>query len=1306
MLLPNEALASAVDTASAGSANQFEQALGLLVPPGHEVPPSQVMPEGVMRDHTKVGGMLSDETMHTLSDSLASELEYIIELKKENLKRKSEGKNEIKLDPWMATLYNQAVKSSEKTEGQPLDYENLFSVADENLRSADPTISRLWEEIGDRVIKQQLARIEVLTEGELELTSPTDVPEYTPRETLVPSVGAHGEIKPPEYNGPEGGGLKRWWNSHRNDVTNSDRGDGRRWWFGLRKRFAKHQFYNGLTPKFAENAVIDYSRTLDGDTEHKAAEWMRLQPELRRGTGSPVGDFDKERLGERMVHMAAAISEVSDRRHDEALTEQNDFIFSRPKVDDNSKPIPGEFETTGRGRHKVQLHIEGVRDPFPVDFVTMKPDEQLNILTNVLDQRALKELRQINKKEHLAGPLAQHIAEAEGALATSADPKRFDTEIKDHETHLGSLRKQETALGTYLDAEADVEAKTKALEGLTAQKTRYEAVLTTLQDDHDTFRDKTKTKADNEQDILTITQLTDLLKTLEAKKNGKKPPVDIDAQIATVEKKLAGRGPQEIGDLKKANFNIDGEIERVQDQEAQYQEVRRLLKENSALITQATIQKGDSNADLVRQATELYKLYGLDKIPKDATEEAKTKIVQDREDLLKSAEKRKTAVADEIARRLLSKSELRARAEKQDAGIAWRLNKLQSCKELLLGENRYQAIEWRIEQGTVDVSFDPTRASENPNHTGASYIKAAHVAMPNLPPAYLHAIYVFAGREALEQTTEGQKLFKKATQLLTPVDFYQVLLRKPARIRKLLTVLGAHPPESIYDERFTKDPRVMDEVMGMMDSAFLEELVDFTLYSARDGYDSEPDREFAKRIGQAQGVLESGSMEQTLNQEKRISEVVQVESAIEVVQQIHTTNIEVAGIADTYKIEHDIALRAAGHLKFAMDRMNVMKLADIPASLGGLAASIDALIPATDRDGGAIDKNLLAQAIAEKLINHPANGTDFVRQADCVGMMPDGYRKVTLIEALLLNCKSKSDGSVELSGNYSPALKAELEEGLTNLMKNGYALDSSVNTARLQSLEQHFQLQEQAGKPVSEEMRRAGYTQIGGEVYKRGLISQELVESLTRIMPPTPDAEKELLVLSSVLPTVDAAILQALSQALALAVSQRKQIDKFTLFDIPNGDIIQHKFDQKMTEIMAMHNDITGAGILDISTLENSEVITLLANVNSTQGLRDENLRYLLNELVRDGQRVDMVRFYDQTLGHLEGAQLALEIQADTQFDLGEALVIAHMIREKRKLRTNGQAREDAVESQSAQMGRAPAAAEAHEDVEDDEGNE
>ncbi|PIR60993.1 MAG: hypothetical protein COU68_01790, partial [Candidatus Pacebacteria bacterium CG10_big_fil_rev_8_21_14_0_10_45_6] len=767
-----------VQTGTGSSGDLFQEALGRLMPPGHEVKPSEVMPEAVMREHTVVGGNLSDLTVQTLSNSLASELEYIVALKKKDPKS---------IEPWMATLYNQAVSASGKKEGEPLDYEDLYSVANDALNSDDPTTSRTWEEIGDRTVKHQLARIEVYTQGKVELTSTPDQIGYNPRETLVPQVSQHGETKPPQYTGPKGGRLKQWWNRRRNDPTNTDMVEARGWippWI----RFRKHQLFNGLTPKFPEGASIDFSRTLDGDLEHRAEVWMSNLPELRRGSGAPVGEFDKKRLGERMVQMAAAISEISDRRHDEPLSQADDFRFSREQS-------TGVYETTGRGRHEVQLHIDGMRDPFPVDFADMKPDEQLNTLTNIFDQKARKEFREVERNMFLAGPIEQNIAEAQSALEKSKDPKRFDAEIEQHDQKLKELREQESLFGDYISAEAAVEIQKKSVADLTQQRDAYTTQLTALDANHQTFVAKTEEKQQKEIDIqgqqAKLTQLTDRLAGLRAQRKSKSPPVDLELQITEMETADLPDANAEHIRLKKELVTLNVEIDKVKRAEAQYQSIQVRVDELQTSANQAEILKkiAESKHELLKEA--LLKLPKLDGTSTDPT------VIAQIDTFLKGVPKLKTAVADEIAKGVLALSELRARAGKPDAGIAWRLNRLQSCHDLLLVKDKYMAIEQRVDQGRVDISFDPARVSERPVHAAASYIKAAHKAMPNLPPAYLHAIYVFAGSGALEQTTDGHELFKKATELLTPADFYVQILKNPAYTTRLQTALGVASPDGL-----------------------------------------------------------------------------------------------------------------------------------------------------------------------------------------------------------------------------------------------------------------------------------------------------------------------------------------------------------------------------------------------------------------------------------------------------------------------------------------------------------------------------
>ena len=110
-----------------------------------------------------------------------------------------------------------------------------------------------------------------------------------------------------------------------------------------------------------------------------------------------------------------------------------------------------------------------------------------------------------------------------------------------------------------------------------------------------------------------------------------------------------------------------------------------------------------------------------------------------------------------------------------------------------------------------------------------------------------------------------------------------------------------------------------------------------------------------------------------------------------------------------------------------------------------------------------------------------------------------------------------NDGAVQITVNMSQALKVDLESGLTKLVRGGYAL--------------------------SEKVMQANNLPLPGEALERYNKSGALMESLNRVFPPTPDAEKELLVLSSILPSVDIGILQTLSAELSRAVALRKTPD-------------------------------------------------------------------------------------------------------------------------------------------------------------------
>ncbi|OGK35236.1 hypothetical protein A3A93_05555 [Candidatus Roizmanbacteria bacterium RIFCSPLOWO2_01_FULL_38_12] len=146
---------------------------------------------------------------------------------------------------------------------------------------------------------------------------------------------------------------------------------------------------------------------------------------------------------------------------------------------------------------------------------------------------------------------------------------------------------------------------------------------------------------------------------------------------------------------------------------------------------------------------------------------------------------------------------------------------LEIYREMVLKSEKWDEIQSRL----LDPHFANRPKGEKTYVSDT--LELAMSNRPHVPPAYLEAIRIFAGDEALVPTPEGVALYEKITKLITPEIFMRAYLKEGSNRRGVMEKsLGNLPADvDIFDERFQAG-RIREVMAGSIDYQFINDVHD------------------------------------------------------------------------------------------------------------------------------------------------------------------------------------------------------------------------------------------------------------------------------------------------------------------------------------------------------------------------------------------------------------------------------------------------------------------------------------------------
>jgi len=824
------------------------------------VPSSEVVPHGVAQEQALVGEKLSSRTVQTLNTVLTSEVRHIMKIAETD---------KSLLEANQATLLKKAQEALGENFQKDFTDIQLYSAIHSLVTSGDSTIRRVMEEIGDRVARHQLARMQVEVDAKYGM-DPADKEEYVARASQVPQTANFGEISDPRAaQRPE----KAWFGKrlgdwllgtydtslvHPRGIVSSAPvnipGVGPIWFpTELSLRPPKHKTTAGITVTFPEDAKLHTVRTLNGKKDHET--WLGSQPWIKTGTGQPLLDQDKTRIKDEATARIAAILEISVKRHGGSLYEEVDLNFVKAEVD-----TPDTFKTSGSGSRSVNMGIEGLDKGalFPTDFRDISPQEQLDVLTTVLDTYTSKQLESIKRNEFVGSRVEQALAKAENDVAESKKGERYKDEIKEGQRKIDGAERQIQAI----DA---VKAADKALEMTKDQISKKENALSDV-------KEFLTAKISISPEEKTLEGWSVDYEAAESKKNTASTEASslqqqnekLQAQIANPDDKHDKAVLTERVEKNKQERVV--ELEKVRVEEAKMRKlnavhVRFVVIESNIGTLTAELQTLENTKQSQKRAKEYaetefnnsFDAY-INSQPDVAAANArkKKKLVLDRrKNILANLDTEKEAAVKRKEAATTEKARFEELKSSPDAGAEYRAGRIKTVQENFFNPTKSEKMLHRASLGRVDIVIpDPASPDKDvipPASHDASTEIQAYMGMKKgaYPPAYLHMAYVLMGKEALAQTPAGEEKLKEAARIISPQEFYKLLQSqtewKSFGVANILaSKAGVMPgtdfaPDSVYDAML-QDHEVANAMLQMMTPDVMTRIMDKAMDWGAEGY--------------------------------------------------------------------------------------------------------------------------------------------------------------------------------------------------------------------------------------------------------------------------------------------------------------------------------------------------------------------------------------------------------------------------------------------------------------------------------------
>jgi hypothetical protein len=260
------------------------------------------------------------------------------------------------------------------TDGREIADNQILAVINTKLTSQNKQERRTWEEIGDRVTKQQIADLQAYAQAEIDF-KPAPQEKFESKKTKIAQTANTGQKveQKMKTSGP-------WYKFGRGKGTAYGE---------VKINFGKKN--EGI---FGENYtnIAHFNESTKLDDKNDRARRVRDRYGLANGEIIPP---QKMKMMEQvLIKQVTAIQDVSVRRHGGSISDKNGFSFVQ-------SINAAKYETIGTSRPKVNLQIEGLSggERFSVDF-SEKPESQLNKLTEFLNKITLEKVAEIESGKH------------------------------------------------------------------------------------------------------------------------------------------------------------------------------------------------------------------------------------------------------------------------------------------------------------------------------------------------------------------------------------------------------------------------------------------------------------------------------------------------------------------------------------------------------------------------------------------------------------------------------------------------------------------------------------------------------------------------------------------------------------------------------------------------------------------------------------------------------------------------------------------------------------------------------------------
>lgn len=345
---------------------------------------------------------LDPQTVSTLKESLFDEVKFALSQSKDT---------SYTMPDYQQALIAQIRHELAAADGKEFTDDQILAVINAKLGSSNKQERRTWEEIGDRVIKQQIADLQAYAQAQIDY-KPAPQEKFESRKTKIAQTANTGQKveQKMKTSGP-------WYKFGRGKGTAYGEVQIN---FGGKKGGIFGKNYTNI-------AQFNESTQLDKKTDRA----RRVCDRYGLANGEIIPPQKMKMMEQVLIKQITALQDVSVRRHGGSISDENGFSFVKSPNSQNTT----EYQTTDTSRPKVNLQIEGLQgsEAFPVDF-SDKPEEQLKLLTEFLNKITLEKVAEIESGKHQKARIDAALIIAENEAKEEIDtskPKNYDTDVRD-----------------------------------------------------------------------------------------------------------------------------------------------------------------------------------------------------------------------------------------------------------------------------------------------------------------------------------------------------------------------------------------------------------------------------------------------------------------------------------------------------------------------------------------------------------------------------------------------------------------------------------------------------------------------------------------------------------------------------------------------------------------------------------------------------------------------------------------------------------------------------------------------------------